>query len=336
MSFVTFGEIMLRLTPDVRGSKIKSAGAFEVGFAGSEANVACTLGMLKNNVCFVSKLPDNQLGDAAVASLQAAGIRTDTVIRGGKRIGTYYIEAGQSIRPSAVIYDRAHSALSEIGPQEFNWPKILEGQQWLFISGITPVLSPQCAAETIQAARMAQQQNVRVAFDMNFRRSLWKSAEEARQVFDQILPYTNLLFGNTGVLQDVYDMKIAGHDVADRTANAIQAAAQKFGVPQLAFTIRTHASASDNTLSGIFFSDGQMLHANHTYPLAVIDRFGTGDAFAGACLHAMAQGWSHQDVIDFATAAFALKHTIPGDRHTSSEPEIRAIMEGHISGHVIR
>lgn len=335
MSFVTFGEIMLRLTPAEPLGKIRTSRQFQTHYAGSESNVASSLAVLGNEVVFVTKLPENQLGDGAISSLQSFGIQTKHIIQGGKRIGTYFIEQGTSIRPSSVIYDRANSAISEIEANEFDWETILSKQKWIFLSGITPVLSKQCALETIKVAKIAQNKGVKVAFDMNYRRTLWKNASDARKIFDKILEHTDLLFGNEGVLKDVYDISPFGNTKEERTLSAMQIAAKDFGLDQLAFTVRDQISASNNELSGMYLSK-QQIFSTEPINVEVTDRFGTGDAFAAAFLHSLNLGWKPQKIIDFATAAFALKHTINGDQHTSSESEIIAIMDGNIKGHVIR
>jgi len=335
MSFITFGEIMLRLTPNDHGQKINSSNNFNVNYAGSESNVASALGVLNNNVDFVSKLPANQLGDAAVRNLQGFGVQTSFVVRGGKRIGTYFIEIGDSIRPSSVIYDRADSAISTIVEGEFKWKEILKNKKWIFLSGITPVLSEQCALETINATKIASEMGVKVAFDMNYRRSLWNSNKDAQVIFNKILENTDLLFGNAGVLKDVYEMNFNGDSAEEKTIDAIEKAKKEFGVKQLAFTIRDHSSASENELSGVFLNDND-LSVSKAIKVKITDRFGTGDAFAASCLHSIEKGYTNQEIIDFSTAAFALKHTIKGDQHTSSENEIKSIMEGNISGHVLR
>ena len=334
MSFITFGETMLRLTPSNYATKIKSSRLFQTNYAGSESNVASSLGVLGNEVSHITKFPNNQLGDAAIASLQSYGIDTRHIVRGGNRIGTYFIEIGSSIRPSSVVYDRANSAISEIGTDEFDWEEILENKKWIFLSGITPVLSKQCAHETLKAAKVAQQKGVKVCFDMNYRRSLWKDPSDARKIFDKIIAHTDLLFGNEGVLKDVYDLKPAGDTILDRTIEA-STAAEKFGVKQLAFTVREHSSASKNKVSAVFLSNAKH-HVSETIDVSITDRFGAGDAFVAATLHAINLGWKNKKVVDFATAAFALKHTIQGDQHTSSEKEILSIMEGNTGGHVLR
>lgn len=335
MGFITFGEIMLRLTPAQHAGKISTSSIFGVNYAGSESNVASSLGVLGNNVAYVTKLPKNSLGDAAIASLRSFGINTDYIARGGQRIGTYFIEIGSSIRPSSVVYDRAGSSISAITHDEFAWEEILKDRKWLFLSGITPVLSQQCAKETIKAAKIARKLGVKVAFDMNYRRSLWKTAADARIIFDQILEHTDLLFGNVGVLKDVYQIDAVGADEKEKTKDAIYKAADVFGVKSLAFTVRNHISASNNEVSGMLLSNGK-LAVSKAYEINITDRFGTGDAFAAGCLHSMHKGWANEKTIEFATAAFALKHTLQGDQHTSNEQEIVSIMDGNIGGHVIR
>ncbi|REE00196.1 sugar kinase [Marinoscillum furvescens] len=335
MSFVTFGEIMLRLTPSDIGVQLDSSAAFNVDYAGAEANVASSLGILGNQVSFITKLPPNKLGEAAIRSLRSYGINTDRIWRGGERMGTYFIELGSSIRPSSVIYDRKNSAISQVIAGEVNWEELLKDFKFLFITGITPALSDQCAKETILAAQTAKRLGLHVGFDMNFRRSLWNSPDDARKIFDELLASTDILFCNTGVLNDIYQLEYEGADALEQTSKAIPEIANLFSVDKVVMTVREHLSASENQLSGLLYQDKTIFSSN-TYLVNVTDRFGTGDAFVAAFLHGYNSGWNPNEVINFATAAFALKHTIKGDQHTSSEQEIRAIMEGHTSGHVLR
>lgn len=308
---------------------------FNVDYAGAEANVASSLGILGNNVTYVTKLPSNQLGDAAIGSLNAYGVDTSKVVRGGKRLGIYFIELGSSIRPSQVIYDRSDSSISGITMGEFDWDGILRNSNWLFLSGITPALSEQCARETIQAAKTAKELGVNVAFDLNYRRSLWKEAADAKKTFDEILEHTDLVFGNTGSIKDVYGIEGNGKNHIDRTMDVSNTVMEEFGVPQVAFTVRDHISASTNVVSSVYTSKN-LNHVSSQFKIDILDRFGAGDAFAAAFLHASHKGWPSDKVLDFATAAFALKHTLKGDQHTSTEDEIVSIMEGNTGGHVIR
>lgn len=335
MSFSTFGEIMLRLVPTGQADRLRTTSLFAVDYAGSESNVAISLACLKNKVQFITKLPENPLGQAARQSLDRFDVSMENSIDGGNRIGTYFIELGSSIRPSRVVYDRVDSAIAAIKENEFDWEHILKNQKWLHISGITPALSEQCAEECVLAVKTAQKIGVKVSFDLNYRRSLWKSPDTAKAIFDRILEHTDLVFGNIGALKDVYSLVFNGNNPTDQTLDALRKARHLFGVKQLAFTIRDHSSASVNQLSGACISKDEPVLSN-IFSIEITDRFGTGDAFAAGFLHAQDKGWHQQKCIDFATAAFALKHTMIGDIHTSNEQEINSIVKGNISGHVIR
>lgn len=335
MSFSTFGEIMLRLVPTGQADRLRTTSLFAVDYAGSESNVAVSLACLGNQVQFISKLPDNPMGQAARQSLERFNVFTENSSIGGDRLGTYFIELGSSIRPSRVVYDRVDSAIAAIGQGEFDWEEILRKQNWLHVSGITPALSKQCAEECVLAVKTAQKLGVKVSFDLNYRRSLWENSEKAKAIFDRILEHTDLVFGNVGVLKDVYGLVFNGKNPTDQTLDALRKARHLFGVKQLVFTIRDHSSASVNQLGGAYIAEDEPILSN-AYTITITDRFGTGDAFAAGFLHALNKGWHPQKAIDFATAAFALKHTMIGDIHTSSEQEIIAIVEGNISGHVIR
>ncbi len=335
MSFVSFGEIMLRLVPEKAGIKLASANSFQAGFAGSESNVASSLAILGNPSAFITKLPSNPLGNGAIASLNSFGIDTSRIIRGGNRLGTYFIELGSSIRPSQVVYDRRESAISEIGEGEFNWEQVFQGKRWLFLSGITPALSDQCARETVKAARIARNLGVKVAFDMNYRRTLWEDSSVARQRFGRILEHTDILFGNIGALSDVYGFQSKASSALDQTVEAAEFSVSNFGIDHMAFTVREHPSATVNTVYALYRARSAV-ETSDPIEVVITDRFGAGDAFAAAFLHAMNKGWSSKETVDFAAAAFALKHTIAGDQHTSSEAEINAVRKGLTKGHVIR
>ncbi|WP_255307358.1 sugar kinase [Allomuricauda sp. CP2A] len=335
MEFVTFGEIMLRLTPSQKGDKLLLAQEFAVGYAGAESNVAVSLSLLGNQVSFISKVPNNPMGKAALFGLNQFGVSTDTVSLGGNRMGTYFIELGASIRPSRVVYDRQGSSISQIEPGELDWDTILQNKNWLHLSGITPALSDQCAKESILAAETAKKYGVKVSFDLNFRRTLWPDGKTARNIFDAIIANSDVVFGNLGALGDVYGLQFSGKDGMERTKRAMLKASDLFGVKNMAFTIRENRSASQNKLQGAALKDGTIFFSR-PYEVQVEDRFGTGDAFAAAYLHSLNKDWKSEKAIEFATAAFALKHTINGDLHTSTEEEIISVVDGNLSGHVIR
>lgn len=335
MSLLTFGEIMLRLTPMEKMEKLLGSASFGVNYAGSESNVASSLALLGNKVQFVSKVPDNTIGDSAIRSLKNFGIDTDLIKKGGDRLGTYFIELGSSIRPSRVIYDRKMSSFSEISATEFDWDEILRGKSWVFVSGITAALSDNCAKATIALVTAAKKAKVNVAFDFNYRRTLWSDATKARNIFDKILENTNLLLGNAGSLIDIYGMELNKGTEKEQAERGMLLASKQFDLERVAFTIREHTSASKNYLSAAFLDKGKMFFSSG-YMVEITDRFGSGDAFAAGLLHALEHNRGSQWAIGFATAAFALKHTINGDQHTSNEQEIISVMEGNISGHVIR
>ncbi len=335
MSFVTFGEIMLRLTPALHREKLQTTSQFDVNFAGSESNVASALGVLGNTVSFVTKLPENAIGDNCIQSLRKYGVSTEDIVRGGERIGTYFIEIGASIRPSSVVYDRKYGAFSAMEANEFSWDEIFKNTKYLFVSGITAALSQQCASELIKCVQVAKKCGVTVAFDMNYRRTLWDDHKDAQKIFDQILPNTDILFGNAGVLSDVYEITSSKEDKIEASIDVIAQAKEKFGIEEYIFTVRHHHSASVNKVEGIYVSNNGTFISN-SYTVEILDRFGTGDAFAAGCLHRLGQGENPQDVVNFGTAAFALKHTIYGDQHTSTEEEILSVVNGETSGHVKR
>jgi 2-dehydro-3-deoxygluconokinase len=335
VKIIAFGELMLRLTPNVPAEKIYSATSLNVNYAGAESNVATALSRLGNASGFVTKLPSNALGDAAVSSLAKFGIDAQEIIRGGQRIGSYFIELGASIRPSSVIYDRANSAIAAITENEFDWHNILKDKQWLHVSGITPALSKQCADETLKSVKIAKSMGLKVSFDLNFRRTLWADVAAARRIFSEILTYTDLVHGNCGVLQDVFALDYAADNALQRTMDAAKEVQQKFNVKSVALTMRDHHSASNNSLGGVFLDQSECA-VSRSYKVDILDRFGTGDAFAAGILHGILNDYSPQQSVDFATALFALKHTIHGDQFTGNQAEVESIMAGNISGHVLR
>ena len=335
MSFSFFGEVMLRLTPSLSAGKICTTQSLNVDYAGAESNVASSLTQLGHSANFITKFPSNPIGDGAIRALESHGIATHHVGRGGERMGTYFIELGSSIRPSQVVYDRANSAIAAISTNEFDWETILKGQKYLHLSGITLAISENAANETIKAATVARAMGVKVSFDLNFRRTLWQDKQLARERFEAVLAMSDIAHGNTGVMADVFDLTYNEGNTLNNTKAAAIDAQKRFGLETVAFTTREHASASQNTVGGVLFHNNECVSAI-SYELDVLDRFGTGDAYAAGVLHALAKQWDAQKAVDFATAAFALKHTIHGDQHTSNEAEIFSIAQGNTSGHVIR
>ncbi len=323
---VCFGEVMTRLTPYQANETISRTHELSIDFAGAESNVASALARWGASANLVTKFPANPIADKAISNLAACGINTSSIKKGGPRMGTYYIESGFSIRPSRVVYDRAGSSFSQIKENEFDWPEILQNADCLHISGITSALSKRCAEENLNAAKHAKSLGVAVSFDLNFRRSLWPDNHNAAELFADILYNTDIVFGNQGVVEDVFGYK------GDNSAKYIQ---QTFNVENVAFTCREHLSASENVLSSQYLTtEGTFL--SKPKRVDIKDRFGTGDAFAAGILWGHLNGFTPLQTLNFADAAFALKHTIWGDQLTASENEIQSIADGNVSGHVRR
>lgn len=333
--FVAFGEIMFRLTPSREHDLISRSQAWLASYAGAESNVASSLSSLGHEAHFCTVLPQNALGDGAIYSLHSYGVHTNHILRAGDRMGTYFIESGISIRPSKVVYDRKYSAISQMSSGDIDWKTVLQGKDWLHLGGITPALSNVCAEESIRAARTAQEMNVKVSFDFNFRRSLWSSADRAREIFSEILHYSDLLLANEGSIKDVYGFQAEGDSMQERTVNLMKKMSTEYQIPHLAFTTRDHSSASMNTLGAFYYQDGEV-EKSPEYNVNVKDRLGTGDAFGAGILHGIGQEWAPRDIVAFGAAAFALKHTVPGDQHPSSERDIMSIVKGNITGHIER
>lgn len=329
-----FGELLLRLTPS-DGCRLINTGNLDMGFAGAESNVLSALSIWRHPTRFISKLPDGPIGENALLSLKRFGVDTSGISRAPGRMGTYFIELGSSIRPSRVVYDRENSAISMVKEQELDWAELLKGVGWFHLSGITLALSESCLRESIRAVKQANKMGVKVSFDINYRRSLWKDKKHAITAFESVLEYTDLLFGNEGSLADVFEWKSKAATEQQRDQELMLKSSTRFNIATVAFTRRDHQSATQNRLGGmLLFSDS--FFQSRSYEVTVSDRFGTGDTFAAGILHGISKSWAPQQIIDFSTAAFAFKHTVMGDHMFCLEDEIFSVMEGNIHGHVIR
>ena len=339
MNITSFGEILLRLSPFSHHERIAKTHTLNMAFAGAESNVAASLALLGHQARYVTRLPTHIVGDAAVNAVREFGIDPRFVLRGGKRVGTYFIEHGSSIRPTRVIYDREHSAIAEAAASDFHWEEILANQDWFVATGITPALSASCSEACLAAMQEARRQNVQVAFDLNFRRTLWEK-EEARRAITPMLPYINVLFSNIGSAADVFDIQPESsiHDWDSLIAATEESAVKVFQLADfqyVAFTIREHPSASENDWAGVLY-DGKQFYHSRKYHFQVVDRLGGGDAFMAGIIHGLSLRWDLQKTIEFAAAASAIKHTIPGDINIASEAEILEVAEGNTSGRVKR
>lgn len=338
MKVVTLGELMLRLQPD-NYLRFVQCDHLEATFGGGEANVCVSLANYGVDAAFVSKMPKHEIGQAALNSLRRYGVDTSNIIRGGDRLGIYFLEKGASQRASKVIYDRANSAFALSNPDEYDWDKILEGVNWFHFSGITPALGDNVAEITRQALIACKKHGVTVSCDLNYRNKLW-SKEKAREVMSEFMQYVDVLIGNEDDANDVFGIKAEGTDTVSGKVNKdgyISVAKQlkdKFGFKLVCTTMRTSISASDNKWCGMLY-DGNA-YISKEYNLRIVDRVGGGDSFAGGLIYALLNKHQPQQAIEFAIAASALKHSIEGDYNLVSVDEVTKLAGGDGSGRVQR
>ena len=339
MKYATLGELMLRLsTPGY--SRFVQAKSFDVNYGGGEANVALALCNLGEEAMFISKFPQNEIGDAARNSLREYGVDTTGILRGGERLGIYYLETGDSVRPSKVIYDRAHSSISEAKASEFNFKKLFKGVQWFHMTGITPALGKSAQILTAKALKTAHEMGITVSFDLNFRSKLW-TKEEAQACLIPLMEYVDYVIGNEEDAEACLGFKATGSDInsgkidADGYAPMLQEMCEKFHFKGAAASLRESHSANDNGWSGALFTNGKFYKSRH-YELRIVDRVGGGDSFAAGLIYGLSHYDDPEKAINCAVAHSALKHTIPGDYNHVSLKEVEALMGGNASGRVQR
>jgi 2-dehydro-3-deoxygluconokinase len=340
---VTFGEIMLRLsTPGFM--RLGQAHALEVTYGGGEANVAVSLANYGAEVDLVTRLPANDLGDACLALLRGRGIGVGHVVRGGERIGIYFLETGAAQRASKVVYDRAGSSFAALQPGMVDWRTAFAGADWFHWTGITPAVSEGAARACLEAAQMARELGLRVSCDLNYRAKLWKWGRTAGEVMAELVEQCDVVIGNEEDAAQVFGIHATDVDIqtgqvsADKYgAVAAQLAARFPRLSTIAITLRGSLSASHNTWSGILWREGSRYTAPTHDILPIVDRVGAGDAFAGGLIYALrARSDDGQWALNFATAASCLKHSIPGDGNAVSLAEVEQLMGGDASGRVAR
>ncbi len=339
MKAVCFGELMLRLTPNLYDRFLQTDN-FCATFGGGEANVSVSLSNYGIDAAFVSKLPKHEIGQMAVNSLRKYGVDTDSIVRGGDRVGIYYLEKGASVRGSKVIYDRAGSSIATASPSDFDWNKILDGATWFHFTGITPALGDNVAQITLDAVKAAKEKGITVSCDLNYRKKLW-SKEKAREVMTSLMPYVDVCISNEEDADDVFGIKAEGTDVNrgqlnhDGYKSVAKQLADKFGFKYVAITLRESISANDNNWAAMLY-DGKEYNFSEKYSLHIVDRVGGGDSFGGGLIYSMMTGKSSKDAIEFAVAASALKHTVEGDYNLVSVDEVESLVKNGGSGRVQR
>ena len=336
---VTIGEIMLRLSSPFNSRFVQSQ-SFDVNYGGGEANVAVSLANYGHNAYFVSKVPAHEIGDCAVNSLRKFGVHTDYIARGGDRLGIYYLETGASMRPSKVIYDRAHSSISEANPSDFDFDKIFENADWFHWSGITPAISDKSAEILRLALISAKKHGVTVSCDLNFRKKLWTS-EKAISIMRPLMQYVDVCIGNEEDAQLCLGFKpdsdvTGGKTDASGYKEIFKQMKEEFGFKYVVSTLRESFSATHNGWKALIYN-GEEFYESKRYDInPIIDRVGGGDSFAGGLIHGLLKYKDQGKALEFAVAASALKHTIPGDYNCVSEKEVETLMGGDASGRVQR
>ena len=344
---VTFGEIMLRLAPP-GFLRFSQADRFEVVYGGGESNVAVSLANYGVPVDFVTRLPDNDLGACAMMELRKRGVGVDKILYGGDRLGIYFLETGAVSRGSEVIYDRAHSAMSEIKAGMVDWDAVFEGVGWFHWTGITPAISKGAAEACLEGVRAASEKGITVSTDLNYRAKLWKycTASEREQIMTELTSHCDIILGNEedaekhfGIRPEGLDVTTQGHEVeAEAFLSVCRQMMEKFPkARKVITTLRGSISASHNTWAGVLY-DGKELFASRQYQITdIVDRVGGGDSFMGGLIYGlMKYPGDDQRALDFAVAASCLKHTIKGDANLVSVEEVEKLMGGDSSGRVSR
>ena len=341
---VTFGEVMLRLsTPGYL--RFSQAHQFDATFGGGEANVAVSLANYGVDAHFVTRLPQNDIAQMCTAELKGFGVNTDSIVYGGDRVGIYYLETGAVARGSKVVYDRAHSAISEIKPGMVDWHKVLQGADWFHWTGITPALSQGAADACLEAIKVANEMGVKVSCDLNYRKKLWKYGKSASEVMPALVEGCDLILGNEEDAEKEFGIKPEGFD-AEKTGGEIDQSIfvsvarqlmEKFPrCKKVAITLRGSINANHNTWGGVLY-DGKTLWQSKRYDIThIVDRVGGGDSFMGGLLYGLLAYETDHEAIEFAAAASCLKHTIIGDYNRVTVSEVEGLINGGGSGRVSR
>ena len=336
---VTFGEIMLRLAPNGYYRFFQN-DQLQATFGGGEANVAVSLANFGLDALFVTKLPTHAIGQAAVNSLRYFGVDTNDIVRGGDRVGIYYLEKGASQRGSVCIYDRAGSAIQKAKKEDFNWDKIFEGAEWFHFTGITPALGENLVEICKDACIAAKKHGVKVSCDLNYRGKLW-TREQARAAMSELCKYVDVCISNEEDAKDVFGIEAENTDIYGGKLNkegyksVAKQLADKFGFEKVAITLRTSISASDNDWAAMLY-DGKDYCFSKEYHLRIVDRVGGGDSFGAGLIYSLVSGKNTQEAVEFAVAASALKHSVEGDFNRVSVAEVEKLALGDGSGRVQR
>jgi 2-dehydro-3-deoxygluconokinase len=336
---VTFGEIMLRLEPEGYYRFIQ-AEQFNAIYGGGEANVAVSLANFGMDVKYITKLPKHDIGQAALNALRRFGVDTGGVVRGGDRVGIYFLEKGASQRPSKVIYDRANSAIATARREDFDWNSIFEGAEWFHFTGITPALGDNVAEICLDACKAAKSKGITVSCDLNYRKNLW-DRKKAREIMTGLMEYVDVCISNEEDANDVFGIQAENTDISGGKLNykgyksVAKQLAEKFSFRSVAITLRGSISANDNSWAGMLYN-GSEFYFSKNYLIHIVDRVGGGDSFGAGLIYGMENRYDPQKAVEFAVAASCLKHSIEGDFNQVSVDEVNKLSAGDASGRVQR
>jgi len=343
MKVVTFGEVMLRLAAP-NHLRFSQTDIFNSSFGGGEANVAVSLANFGIPVHFVTRIPKNDIGDACIMNLKKFGVGIDYILRGGERLGIYFLETGSVSRPSKVVYDRANSSISQVKKGIFDWDKIFEDVSWFHWTGITPAISEGTAAVCLEAIQKANAKGITVSCDLNFRKKLWAYGKKAVEVMPDLVKGCDIVLGNEedaemslGIKPENVDVE-AGHVDAEAYLSVSKKIIERFPkVKKVITTLRTSISADHNKWSGVLYNGSKFFKAPEYDITHIVDRVGGGDAFMGGLIYGLlTYNNDDQKALNFAAAASCLKHTIHGDFNLVTVDEVEKLMSGDASGRVSR
>ena len=341
MKVLSFGELLLRLAAPGY-CKLFQKDTLETSFCGGEANVAVSLAMFGLDSAFVTKLPDNDVGRAAAASLRGFGVDVSGISYGDGRMGTYYLEKGASQRPSKVIYDRAYSAVALAREDEFDWDALFEGVGWFHWTGINPALSEQLGEICLKACQTAKKKGITVSCDLNYRKNLW-SSEQARKVMTGLLPYVDVCVGNEEDADKTLGIRAKDTDVesAELNTDGYREVAERicdtYGCKYAAITLRKSYSASRNGWGGVLYdAESRKSYLSNEYDIQIVDRVGSGDSFTAGIIYSLIAGKDCRSAVEFAVAASCLKHTMEGDFNRTTAAEVEALIKNGGNGRVQR
>jgi len=339
-TFVGFGDFLLRLSPPGY-RRFSQAPAFETYYTGAEANVCASLAVMGANARFVTRVPDNPIAETGLGELRRLRVDVSHVVRGGERLGLYYVEKGASQRPSKVVYDRMHSGVTTASRRDFDWTRILKGASHFHFTGITPALGGELPAIVADACRVAKKAHAAISCDLNYRKNLW-SPQEAKRTMTKLLPYVDYLIANEEDAEKVLGIKADDTDITggrlsrDGYADVARRLVAAFpNIKAVAITLRRSISASDNIWGAMLYAGGKA-YFSRDYDVHIVDRVGGGDSFAAGLVYALGSGYGPQEVVEFAAAASCLKHSIELDVNLSTLDEIERLASGDGSGRVQR